>query len=109
MKSCLVSGYVFVLGFAVYESFEGHAVKHDGLMPVPDTEREMSLGGHAVLVIGYDDAVRCPKTNHVGAFKVRNSWGADWGDKGNFWMPYEVAANHELVWDCWIQHLGRPW
>lgn len=32
---------------------------------------------HAVVVIGWDDDRR--------AWLVRNSWGASWGDRGNFW------------------------
>lgn len=38
-------------------------------------------GGHAVAVVGYDD--------RAGALLLRNSWGADWGDQGHAWLPYD--------------------
>ncbi len=97
MKSCLASQYAFVVGFTVYESFE-----HKGwtVMPFP-TSGEQILGGHEVLFIGYDDKKE--------AFKVRNSWGADWGEVGDFWFPYQAAANPNILQDAWIQHLGKPW
>lgn len=101
MRSCLASGYVFVLGFAVYESFESSEIASTYIMPVPDVNRERLLGGHAVLCIGYDDSTQM--------LKIRNSWGLGWGRSGNFFMPYAVAADPNLVWDCWIQHLGSAW
>jgi C1A family cysteine protease len=97
MKSCLASKYVFVVGFTVYDSFErpGWTV-----MPIPK-KNEPVLGGHEVLFIGYSDEKQ--------SFKVRNSWGADWKDAGNFWFPFEAAANPDILQDCWLQHLGAPW
>ncbi len=41
------------------------------------------FGGHAMTVVGYDD------NRDGGAFKVMNSWGTDWGDKGFFWIKYK--------------------
>ncbi len=41
-----------------------------------------NLGGHAVCVVGYDDA------KFGGAFKVINSWGKNWGEEGYFWIRY---------------------
>jgi len=35
---------------------------------------------HAMVVIGYDDNKK--------AFRVRNSWGDSWGDKGDIWVDY---------------------
>lgn len=107
MKSCLASGYVFALGMNVFESFESDEVAANGLMPMPATG-EKCVGGHAVLCIGYDDDVQCPGAK-PGALKLRNSWGAEWGAKGNFWMPYDFAANRDYVTDCWIAHLGGGW
>lgn len=40
-----------------------------------------SAGGHAMLVVGYDDA--------RSAFRVMNSWGQEWGDRGFFWIDYD--------------------
>jgi C1A family cysteine protease len=37
--------------------------------------------GHAMVLVGYDDA--------KGAFRVRNSWGTDWGDNGSIWVDYD--------------------
>jgi C1A family cysteine protease len=97
MKSCLASYYPVLIGFAVYNSFETK-IGSDGVMPMPGAN-EPEVGGHEVLVIGYDDA--------RGMFKVRNSWGADWGAQGNFFMSYAIAQ--QFIWDRWIQHLGKPW
>jgi len=36
---------------------------------------------HAMILVGYDDSKK--------AFRVRNSWGADWGDKGSIWIDYD--------------------
>jgi C1A family cysteine protease len=56
-------------------------------MPV-DGER-----GHAVLMVGYDDA-----TQRV---IVRNSWGASWGQGGYFTMPYQYVVDRNLASDLW--------
>lgn len=100
MKECLASGYVFVVGFTVYESFESDW-KVTGYMPVPNKHKESLLGGHEVLFVGYDD--------DKSAFLVRNSWGPEWGLEGNFWFSYQAAADHSLVQDAWINHLGKAW
>jgi C1A family cysteine protease len=98
MVSCLASGYTFIMGFAVYESFE--SIGADGVMPMPGPD-ESVLGGHCVLVYGYDDTTQ--------QLRVRNSWGASWGNGGNFLMPYEYAADSSKVFDAFIAHLGKPW
>lgn len=45
-------------------------------------------GGHAVCVVGYDNA------KFGGAFQVVNSWGDDWGDDGFFWIRYQDYSNY---------------
>lgn len=39
------------------------------------------LGGHAMVLVGYDDA--------KNAFRVQNSWGAAWGGSGTGWIDYD--------------------
>jgi C1A family cysteine protease len=92
MKQCLASGYPFVFGFTVYESFESTQVAKDGIVPMPGIN-DQALGGHAVLAVGYDDTTR--------RFMVRNSWGDAWGDKGYFYLPYQFISNRTLSSDFW--------
>jgi len=73
MKGCLASGYPFVYGFSVYESFMSQQVAQSGHAPMP-APGEQQVGGHAVLAVGYDDASQW--------FIVRNSWGVNWGMQG---------------------------
>jgi len=98
MKSCIASGYCFMVGFTVYESFEN--IGSNGIW-TPNKATEQVLGGHEVLAFAYDDSV------NGGSFGIRNSWGADWGASGNFWMRYTDAADPDVLQDAWIQHLGH--
>ncbi len=96
MKGCLASGYPFVFGFTVYESFESDEVAQTGHAPMPGP-KEATLGGHAVLSVGYDDASQW--------FIVRNSWGAKWGMKGYFTLPYQYLMDDNLADDFWTIRL----
>jgi C1A family cysteine protease len=91
-KSLLASGYPFVLGFTVYPGFETDAAAKTGVVPMPGND-EQPLGGHAVMVVGYDDRTE--------RFLVRNSWGRDWGMGGYFTMPYSYLLSPDLASDFW--------
>tara|TARA_R110000868_G_scaffold73915_2_gene213880 strand:- start:440 stop:1540 length:1101 start_codon:yes stop_codon:yes gene_type:complete len=56
---------------------------------------ETILGGHAMVIIGYDDsaiAVDEKGKKHKGLFKLRNSWGSKAGDKGDYYVSYDYLA-----------------
>ncbi|MGA2243064.1 MAG: C1 family peptidase [Verrucomicrobiota bacterium] len=92
LKGCLASGYPFVFGFTVYESFESAQVARPGHAPLPRSG-ERAIGGHAVAGVGYDDARQW--------FIVRNSWGGKWGMKGYFTLPYAYLTDDNLASDFW--------
>jgi len=92
LKGCLASGYPFVFGFSVYESFESQEVTKTGNAPMPDPKEKL-LGGHAVMAVGYDDGPE--------RFIVRNSWGPKWGQSGYFTMPYAYLLDSNLSDDFW--------
>lgn len=47
-----------------------------------------SLGGHAMVVCGYDD-----HKGSNGAFRIANSWGTGWGDNGYIWIDQDYFVN----------------
>jgi len=93
MRACLAAGIPFVTGIVVYQSFEGDSAVNHGVVPLPAPGEPM-LGGHAVAVVGYDDAAR--------RFLCRNSWGKGWGKKGYFQISYDYLTNPQLAFDAWV-------
>jgi len=92
LKGCLASGYPFVFGFTVYESFESASVARTGHASLPHPG-ERAIGGHAVVGVGFQDAKQW--------FIVRNSWGSRWGLKGYFTLPYAYLTDENLASDFW--------
>lgn len=92
LRGCLANGRPVIAGISVYESFESAEVARTGLVPMPSAG-EAVLGGHAVLVVGYDDP--------TGRFLVRNSWGPGWGNRGYFALPYAYLTERGLAADFW--------
>jgi hypothetical protein len=97
-----------MIGFTVYASFESNEVAKTGVMPMPG-RRERNLGGHEVLMVGYDigDIPTLRPKGSLPSVLIMNSWGNDWGIDGFFWMPIQVLDMADT--DLKIAHLGHPW
>lgn len=95
MRRALVETGPFIISIPVYESF--HAVGPDGKIPIPDTSKETFYGGHALVVVGYNDEERY--------FKIKNSWGESWGNRGFGYLPYEFVEQY--LWDAWTAVDGK--
>lgn len=91
LNAALASGFPFVFGFTVYESFEGDQALSTGVVPIP-AKNEAVLGGHCVWCWGYNASFTTPFTAPNGKVipprskAIRNSWG-DVGDGGDFYLP----------------------
>jgi len=90
MKQVISLGLPFVVGIRVYNSFETANVTSTGVIPMP-LKRDRLLGGHAVLVCGYNSKY----------WIFRNSWGVDWGVRGYGYLPLEYLTNKNLSSDIW--------
>ncbi|MBW2964190.1 C1 family peptidase [Candidatus Woesearchaeota archaeon] len=62
-----------------------------------DTVGGTKTEGHAVVLVGYDkNFVPLPASNpslNVEAFKIRNSWGKDWGIGGYIWVTKDALLS----------------
>ncbi|MBI4782384.1 MAG: cysteine protease [Oscillatoriophycideae cyanobacterium NC_groundwater_1537_Pr4_S-0.65um_50_18] len=101
IKSNLAAGLPSMFGFTVYDSIA--QANSTGKIPYPDPADKVS-GGHAVLAVGYDDTFKIvnPASGRetVGAFIIRNSWSAAWGDRGYGYLPYAYVLNGLAI-DWW--------
>lgn len=96
LKLALASGNPVVVGISVYESFESASVEKTGMVPVPE-HGEKLVGGHCMVVGGYGQ--------RPGTFTVRNSWGDDWGDKGDCFIPEAYLGSDVYASDFWTLDL----
>jgi len=91
ITNCISSGKPIIIGILIYSSFESNNANKTGLISMPNTQTEQLLGGHCMLIIGYD--------NITQYFKVQNSWGINWGDSGYAYIPYSYILSPTLTSD----------
>jgi len=108
LKTYLAAGHPSMFGFTVYNSIEQASAS--GRIPFP-SDRERIEGGHAIVAMGYDDALTIKNKSGgeaaKGAFLIRNSWGPAWGEKGYGWLPYDYVLKG-LAEDFWSV-LKKEW
>lgn len=92
IKNTLSNNIPFVVGIAIYKSFESSIVSTTGNVPMPKYNEKL-LGGHAVVCVGYNDIKQI--------FIMKNSWGSRWGDNGYFYLPYRYLLSSNLSSDLW--------
>ena len=96
-KKCLKDGFPISFGAMLYQSFMSSSTKKTGIIPVPNLSKESRAGGHAMLIVGYDDTKE--------AFIIANSWGSSWGINGFAFFPYAYMMNTTLCSDFWSPRL----
>jgi C1A family cysteine protease len=89
---CLASGYPILIGISVFPEFESQSVANTGIVPMP-SNGEAPLGGHCMLVCGYDTTTQ--------RFTTLNSWGSGFGDKGYVYLPYGYVLDPKYGGDFW--------
>jgi C1A family cysteine protease len=92
IKSALQYYGPIVAGITMYRSFQTDAVKKTGMVPLPASGDQV-VGGFAICIVGFDD--------HKRLIKFKHAWGADWGDHGYGYLPYDFV-NKNLFGDSWL-------
>ena len=64
-----------------------------------DSGQWEGFGGHALVVVGYDD------NKYEGAFQIINSWGTNWGVGGFTWISYK---NFNVFTKYSFEIIGQP-
>lgn len=93
LKTALTLEYPVAFGFTIFESFMDPEKWSCDRMPDPKPNEKI-LGGHAVVLCGFDNVNRL--------FLVRNSWGEQWGTDGYFWMPFDFCVDRKYCSDFWV-------
>tara|TARA_R110000868_G_scaffold92335_3_gene256087 strand:- start:146 stop:772 length:627 start_codon:yes stop_codon:yes gene_type:complete len=78
-----------VFGMEIYESFM-NLNERISTVNLP-SRKEMSLGGHAMCMVGYDLKKRL--------FLAKNSFGSNWGDNGYCWISFDYLRQEGY--DIW--------
>ncbi|MCW7488111.1 C1 family peptidase [Leptospira meyeri] len=86
IKRVLAGKNVVMVGMIIDDAF--YKLKGSNIY---DENGGQSYGGHAMTIVGYDDNKKS-KSGKKGAFKLQNSWGTNWGDKGFGWVSYSMLA-----------------
>lgn len=94
MRACLAAGYAIVIGFTCFPGLESDAAAKTGHVPMP-AHGEAPIGGHAVLVTGYDD------TAPGQPWEFANSWSESWGSSGFGTLPRRYLLGPQLAGDFW--------
>lgn len=102
VKAYVAANLPSFFGFTVYDSYRQAA--STGKIPFP-CRGEGIRGGHGVVAVGYDDAMKIKNTTcgleTKGALLFRNSWGTGWGDAGYGWLPYDYVLKG-MARDWWV-------
>jgi len=102
VKKALAEGQRLAFGTLLDDSQIGvgavgsYKAANDSWILTPIIEKHAKEGsiraGHAMVITGYDDNAVVTDSDgkeHKGLFTLRNSWGEEAGDQGNYYMSYD--------------------
>jgi hypothetical protein len=84
VKAQLNAGFPVIIGAMIDRGFVDGGRNSQGQDYFWRGASGAELGGHAMLIVGYDDS--------KNAFKILNSWGQNWGKQGYCWITYNFAT-----------------
>ncbi|MBT8387169.1 MAG: T9SS type A sorting domain-containing protein [Ignavibacteria bacterium] len=89
LKDHLVNGNLAVMGIYGYQNLNN--INSYNNIYCQSQVSGGRLYWHEVTVVGYNDTL--VTADGIGAFRLINEWGTEWGDNGFFWMSYEAVKH----------------
>lgn len=93
VKVSLTNGVPVIVGADIPKGYYD-AADQAGVLPKWGAVNDVTPFGHSMLFVGYDEADQ--------VWIVRNSWGADYGDKGYIKIPYDLVEHCAMLHDIWV-------
>jgi C1A family cysteine protease len=93
VKVSLSNGIPVIIGTDIPKAYYDAAMQ-SGVLPKWGAVIDVAPFGHSMLFVGYDEADQ--------VWIVRNSWGADYGDKGYVRIPYDLVEHCTPLHDIWV-------
>lgn len=93
-KGAIAAGLPVVFGACLPAEMIQQEAGLTGRISVPKGSWPAPGGGHAMLIVGYDDA--------DGTWLIRNSWGTQWGEGGYARVPYAVMERYGMPTQFWV-------
>lgn len=87
IEASIMQNIPVMCGIKVYRNYMRLDRNNYLYVPTPDGQK---VGGHAVIIVGYD--------LQRSVFKMRNSWGTRWGNYGYFEMGYDDFKKYSFDW-----------
>ena len=91
IRQAIDAGHPVIIDILLYSSsLKADTDKnHLGFIPLPDFKKDQYWGGHALVIIGYDDKTQL--------LKLRNSWGKNYGNHtGDYTISYHYIWSNTL-------------
>lgn len=93
-KAAVAAGLPVVFGACLPAEMIQEEAGLTGRISLPSGSWPAPGGGHAMLIVGYDDA--------DGTWLIRNSWGTKWGEGGYARVPYAVMDRYGMPSQFWV-------
>ncbi len=100
IKQKLLLDHPVLCGIKLFDSVYTDEVRNSGIIKYCE-EYDKILGGHCIILIGFDDDKKY--------YKFINSWGPKWGDNGFGYLPYDYIKNIRLSNEFYIiKNISNP-